>query len=92
MLANLENPGLHHKFVAPVERRAPSARLFRKSGTWRNWHSDAIMVYGTRWRNYILVGLIESRNGEQILRSVLPAVEELIVPAEFAATIDSDGD
>lgn len=83
MLTNLENPGLHHKFVAPAERRAPNARLFRKSGTWRTWHSDAIMVRGTRWRNYILVGLVESRNGEKILRDVLPAVEELIVPPQF---------
>ncbi len=87
MLANLENPGLHHKFVAPAERRAPRATLYRKSGTWQNWHSDAIMVHGTRWRNYILVGLIESPNGERILREVLPAIEEIIVPPEFAASM-----
>lgn len=87
MLANLENPGLHHKFVAPAERRAPRATLYRKSGTWQNWHSDAIMVHGTRWRNYILVGLIESPNGERILREVLPAVEDLIVPPAYAASM-----
>lgn len=57
--------------------------MFRKSGTWKQWHSDAIMVRGTQWRNYILVGLIESDNGETILRQVLPAVEELIVPVEY---------
>ncbi len=91
MLANLEDPGLHHKFVAPVEERAPNARLFRKSGTWRNWHSDAIMVHGRRWRNYILVGLIESQDGEQILRNVLPAVEEMIMPRGYDAATQDPG-
>ena len=84
MLADLTDPKLHHKFVSEVRVRAPGARMFRKSGTWKQWHSDAIMVRGTRWRNYVLVGLIESENGETILRNVLPAVEELIVPAHYA--------
>lgn len=83
MLVDLSDPKLHHKFVSQVERRSPRARMFRKSGTWKQWHSDAIMVRGTQWRNYILVGLIESDNGETILRQVLPAVEELIVPHEY---------
>lgn len=84
MLADLSDPKLHHKFVSQVEKRAPGASLFRKSGTWRQWHSDAIMVRGTKWRDYILVGLIESENGEAILREVLPLVEGLIVPESYA--------
>jgi beta-lactamase class A len=79
---------LHHKFVSQVEERAPDAQMFRKSGTWKQWHSDAIMVRGSDWRDYILVGLVESPNGERLLRQVLPAMEELIVPPEFASTID----
>ena len=82
MLADLSDPHLHHKFVSQVESRAPAARMFRKSGTWKQYHSDAIMVQGTEWRNYILVGLIESDQGESILRQVLPAVEGLILPRE----------
>ena len=88
MLADLEDPHLHHKFVSQVEERAPGARMYRKSGTWKQWHSDAIMVRGDQWRNYILVGLVESTSGETILRQVLPAVEELIVPPEFAGGFD----
>jgi hypothetical protein len=34
-----------------------------------------------------LVGLIESEHGEAILRQVLPAVEELIVPLEYAEAL-----
>ncbi len=85
MLEELADPALHHKFVSQVENRAPGARMFRKSGTWKLWHSDAIMVRGTHWRDYILVGLVESRDGESILRQVLPAVEDLLVPPEVAA-------
>ena len=88
MLEDLVDPRLHHKFVSQIEERAPKARIFRKSGTWKQWHSDAILVQGTAWRDYILVGLVESPNGEMILRQVLPAIEELIVPAEFADGFD----
>jgi len=88
MLEDLVDPRLHHKFVSQIEERAPTARIFRKSGTWKQWHSDAILVQGSVWRDYILVGLVESPNGEMILRQVLPAIEELIVPSEFADGFD----
>jgi len=78
MLGDLVDPGLHHKFVAEIEARAPRARIFRKSGTWRNWHSDSVLVRGTDWRNYILVALVESPEGEHILRELVPTVEQLL--------------
>lgn len=84
MLEYLVDPHLHHKFVSQIDERAPKATVYRKSGSWSKWHSDAIMVKGIRWRNYILVGLVESENGEQIMRRLLPAVEELIIPPEYA--------
>lgn len=84
MLEDLSDPHLHHKFVSQVEERAPGAKMYRKSGTWKQFHSDAIMVRGSYWRDYVLVALVESEKGESIIRSVLPAVEELIVPNEFA--------
>lgn len=87
MLDDLVDPHLHHKFVSQIEERAPNAKMYRKSGTWRQYHADAIMVQGTRWRDYILVGLVENENGEAILRKMLPVVEELIVPLEYAEGI-----
>ncbi len=84
MLEYLVDPHLHHKFVSQIDERAPKATVYRKSGSWSRWHSDAIMVKGIRWRDYILVGLVESENGEQVLRNLLPAMEELIIPPEYA--------
>ena len=78
MLADLSDPGIHHKFVAEIEQRAPRARLFRKSGTWREYHSDSVLVQGPNWRNYILVALVQSEDGEEILRNLVPVVETLL--------------
>lgn len=88
MLNDLVDPRLHHKFVSQIDERAPDAKMYRKSGTWKQWHADAIMVKGTRWRDYILVALVESTNGETIIRQLLPAMEELIVPPEYAEGVD----
>ncbi len=80
MLDMMADPELHHKFVNPLNKLAPEAKIYRKSGTWRNWHSDSVLVWGPVWRRYILVGLVEDPQGEQILRDLLPAVEEVIQP------------
>ncbi len=81
MLEILADPGLHHKFVGVIEKRDPEARLFRKSGTWKQWHSDSVLVWGGEERRYILVGLVENEQGEQILRDLVPTVENLVVVA-----------
>jgi len=78
MLQILSEPGIHHKFVRILERRAPRARLFRKSGTWKIWHSDSILVWGPEWRRYILVGMVEDPQGGQILQQLVPVVEEVL--------------
>ncbi len=83
MLEDLSEPALNHKFVAALRLRAPAARLHRKSGTWRDWHSDSILVRGRQWRNYILVALVQSPNGEKIVNAIVPIVEGIIEP-DFA--------
>jgi beta-lactamase class A len=88
MLEDLADPGLHHKFVAAIDRRAPRAKVFRKSGTWRTWHADSVLVQGPEWRNYILVALVESADGETILQELLPAIEEILHPANSGAVSD----
>ena len=80
MLDALSNPKLHHKFVSQIDQLAPQAKVYRKSGSWKKWHADAVLVEGIRWRNYILVGLVEHQSGEAIIRRLLPAMEELIKP------------
>ncbi|AJR03330.1 serine hydrolase [Siansivirga zeaxanthinifaciens] len=80
MLDIMENPDLHHKFVNTLNKIAPNARLFRKSGSWKNWHSDSVLVWDND-RKYILVALLENEGGEQIIR-------DLVSPVEKALNID----
>lgn len=79
MLGIMENPELHHKFVNTLDQIAPNARLFRKSGSWKTYHSDSILVWGENSnRRYILVALIDDANGEQIIRSLVKPVEKVL--------------
>jgi len=75
MLDIMEKPALHHKFVNTLDLIAPDARLFRKSGSWKNFHSDSILVWGDETRRYILVALIDDNNGENIIRNLVVPVE-----------------
>lgn len=84
MLGILADPGLHHKFVHSLERLDPEARLYRKSGTWRIWHSDSVLVWGQQ-HQYILVGLIEDGEGETILQDLVPVVQSLLTPMQRAS-------
>lgn len=78
MLMILSNPGIHHKFVRALDEIAPNAQLYRKSGTWRNWHSDSVLVWEDGARQYILVGLIEHYKGGKILEELVPVVEDAL--------------
>jgi beta-lactamase class A len=78
MLEILVNPGIEHKFVNTLKKTAPGAFIFRKSGTWKTWHSDSVLVWGTESRRYIAVALIDNKDGESILRKLIPALEAVL--------------
>ena len=75
MKSILVNPGLHHKFVNTLDKVAPKAKIYRKSGSWRTFHSDSVWVNGPE-RNYILVALINDVEGEQIARRLVKIAEK----------------
>lgn len=80
MLDIMVDSHLHHKFVNSIVKIDSSAKYYRKSGTWQNFHSDSILVWGNEWRRYILVALIEDPKGETIIRNLLPEVEQILMP------------
>jgi beta-lactamase class A len=77
MLGLMTDPAIHHKFVANLDRIAPQARLYRKSGSWKNFHADSVLVWGPE-RRYILVALIEDEDGERILQNLVISVDKLL--------------
>lgn len=78
MLSILADPGINHKFVNVLRAIAPKAILMRKSGTWKIWHADSVLVWGPEWRRYIAVALVESKDGETILRKLIPVIEAVL--------------
>lgn len=80
MLSMMVDPGLHHKFVNSLDKVAPRAKLYRKSGSWKNFHSDSVLVWGPDGkRRFILVALIEDPDGEKICRDLVMEIEEVLM-------------
>ncbi len=79
MLDIMSEPALHHKFVGVLENRVPEAVLFRKSGSWKIWHSDSVLVWGPQWRRYIAVAIVENQNGEKIMRNLIGVLDDMMI-------------
>ena len=77
MLEIMKDPALHHKFVNTLDKIAPNATVYRKSGSWRNYHSDSALVWGPE-RKYIIVALIDNDYGEQIIRNLVRPLEKVL--------------
>ncbi len=85
MLEILSRPALHDKFVSVLEKHVSPDRMFRKSGDWNVSFSDSVLVCDDGWRKYILAALIEDKNGERILRDLVPVMEGLLKPSRIKA-------
>lgn len=80
MLDIMEDPDLHHKFVNTLDQVAPNATLYRKSGSWKSFHSDSVLVWGEDPnRRYILVALVDDPNGETIIRELARVADALVM-------------
>jgi beta-lactamase class A len=88
MLQVLSDPGIHDKFVSVLEPTISPYRIFRKNGTYGATQCDSVLVWGEGWRRYILVGLVEDAQGEQILRDLVPVAERVLrqAPGRSPAT------
>jgi beta-lactamase class A len=73
----LSKPGIRHKFVKGLESR-PGVRIYRKSGTWKDFHSDSALVEYGHYR-YIIVGLTEHPHGGDWLVRLAAPLHDLVV-------------
>lgn len=84
MLDILSNPGIHHKFVRSLEG-VPGVRIFRKSGTWKDFHADSALVEAGG-RRYVMVGIAQHRDGGDWLVRLGARMHELVIaPARRSA-------
>ena len=75
----LSEPGINHKFVEGLSG-IPGLKIYRKSGSWRHWHSDSVLIEAGR-KKYILVALAEDEAGGQWLSRIALSIHRLIAPA-----------
>ncbi len=65
MMDILSNPGIHHKFVRALDD-VPGVRIYRKSGTWKNYHADSALVE-LDGRRFVMVAIAEDPDGGEWL-------------------------
>ena len=73
----LSEPAISHKFVKGL-KAWPDVKIYRKSGTWRQFHADSALVeYGEH--TYIIVGLAEDSQGGKWLEELAAPLHDLVV-------------
>jgi len=75
MLEALSNPGIRHKFVKGL-RNYEGLEIYRKSGTWKTYHSDSALVRYDG-QAYIMVALANSPQGSKWLELLAAPLHEL---------------
>jgi beta-lactamase class A len=77
MLGVLSRPGKSHKFVKGLAS-IPGLEIYRKSGTWKNYHADSALVR-FEGHAYIMVALAQSVDGARWLEQLAPALHRLVI-------------
>jgi beta-lactamase class A len=77
MKAILADPAIKHKFVKGLESKHLDSRIYRKSGTWKQYHSDSAIIEHDGHR-YIAVALAKSPLGGKWLSDLIVAMDDLI--------------
>ena len=73
----MSNPGLQHKFVKGIKKANPDAEIYRKSGTWKEFHADSgVIVDKDSGYRYIIVALVEDSKGSGALARFAAVVDE----------------
>ena len=74
----LADSSINHKFVKGLKSRRPSAEVYRKSGTWRDYHSDSALIEREDGITYIAVGIMQASNGGKLLQELIIDLDEVI--------------
>ncbi len=87
MKTMLADPGIEHKFVRGLNQSRPGSTIYRKSGTWRTYHSDSALIERDG-RRYIAVALANHPSAGTWLSRLIVAMDDLIYAPENVARDD----
>ncbi|MFH1723691.1 MAG: serine hydrolase [Elusimicrobiota bacterium] len=79
MMGVMSPPQKRHKFVKGLKPLGDVRILARKSGTWRTYHSDSILVEHESGVRYVAVGMLDHPRGGRILVDLIRIVDRLMV-------------
>jgi len=85
MKSILGNPAIKHKFVKGLTSVHPDSHIYRKSGTWKQYHADSAIIEHDG-RRYIAVALAKSRRGSSWLSDLIVAMDDLIFKSAPSGT------
>ena len=75
----MSNSEIQHKFAKGIKKTNPDADIYRKSGTWKEFHADSgVIVDKERGYQYIIVALMEHSKGADGLVRFAEVVDETI--------------
>ena len=75
----LSDPAIKHKFVKGLEE-VDGTTLYRKSGTWKQFHADSALVEFSDYK-YIIAGLARSSHGGKWLESIARPLHDIVLEA-----------
>lgn len=77
----LSKPALRHKFVKGLEKARPGSKIYRKSGSWKQWHADSAIVERDGHK-YIVVALAQHPEGGSWMSRLIVPLDDLIVHSQ----------
>lgn len=78
MKSILADSSINHKFMKGMKDHRPTAKVFRKSGTWRDYHSDSALIERADGRKYIAVCLAQATDGSSLLKQIIVNLDKVI--------------
>lgn len=73
----MSRPAIKHKFVKGLAAANPEAAIYRKSGTWRQFHADSGVIVAKGHR-YIVAALAEHPRGAEGMAKLIGLVDRTV--------------
>jgi beta-lactamase class A len=75
----MSDTSIQHKFVKGLKKANPDAKIYRKSGTWKDFHADSgVIVDKKAGYQYIIVALVEHPKGADVLARFAAVVDQIL--------------
>ncbi|ATX79199.1 beta-lactamase class A [Mariprofundus aestuarium] len=84
----MSKPGINHKFVKGLMTDYPEVEMYRKSGSWRNYHADSALIEHNG-RRYIAVALANDPKGGEWMARLIHEMDDIIFKHAGFASADA---